>query len=59
MRCNSLSIPPLLDDEELTAQMVECTFCEVRFGVILGEDFLEEGVHHCPFCGEYIVDDDQ
>ena len=54
-----MSIPPILDDEELTAQMVECTFCEVRFGVILGEDFLEEGVHHYPFCGEYIVDDDQ
>ncbi len=46
------------DNPEVVAQTVDCLSCEVRFSVILADDYLHEDVHYCPFCGEYIVGDE-
>ena len=43
------------DEESIDIEMVECSVCEARYSIILGEDFLNEEISYCPFCGEYIV----
>ena len=44
-----------IPDSEIIAELIECLNCEARYSVLLGEDFLNDTAHYCPFCGEYIV----
>ena len=46
-------------EEEIDAELIECRECEARYSILLGEDYLHEDAHYCPFCGEYIVRDEQ
>ena len=53
MSSNLLPTPD--EDEELTAELLDCNNCEARYYILLGEDYLIEYSHYCPFCGEYNV----
>ena len=50
-------LKPDVEDEELAAELLECNSCEARYCILLGEDYLNEYSHYCPFCGEYNVGD--
>ena len=45
-------------EEELSVELLECNNCEARYSILLGEDFLHEDSHYCPFCGEYNMRDE-
>ena len=44
-----------IPEEELTIELIECINCEARYSILLGEDYLHEEAHYCPFCGEYNI----
>jgi len=45
-------------EEELIVELLDCKNCEAQYSILLGEDFLYERSHYCPFCGEYTVRDE-
>ena len=47
-----------IPEEELLVEIHDCRNCEARYSILLGDDFLQETTHYCPFCGEYNVRDD-
>ena len=57
MNSDDLLKPDVEEDEELAAELLECNSCEARYRILLGEDYLNEYSHYCPFCGEYNVGD--
>lgn len=55
-----MSDPFFLDsvnNEPKDIELHECSVCEAQYSVLLGEDFLNEHINYCPFCGDYIVRD--
>jgi uncharacterized Zn-finger protein len=41
--------------EEESLEILDCRYCEAQYSILLGDDFLHENSHYCPFCGEYNV----
>jgi uncharacterized paraquat-inducible protein A len=48
-----------ISEEELSVEIIECRNCEAQYSILLGEDFLHENSHYCPFCGDYNVREDK
>ena len=45
----------VIPEEELSIEILDCKNCEAQYSILLGDDFLHENSHYCPFCGEYNV----
>ena len=45
-------------ETEGEAPQTECRACEAVYTITIGEDFLVEPPRYCPFCGEYVVAED-
>ena len=46
------------EDSATTTDLIECRNCEAQYSILLGEDFLHENSHYCPFCGDYNARDE-
>jgi hypothetical protein len=46
------------EDSATTTDLIECRNCEAQYSILLGEDFLHENSHYCPFCGDYNTRDE-
>ena len=47
-----------IPEEELSVEILDCRNCEAQYSILLGDDFLNENSHYCPFCGDYNVRED-
>ena len=47
-----------MDEDENEVTETECRACEAIYTITIGEDLLEEPARWCPFCGEYVVPED-
>lgn len=50
--------PDDLETPEEAPQTQECRQCEAVFTIALDENYLFEQARYCPYCGEYIVAED-
>ena len=45
-------------ETNLESNPIECRGCEAKYSINQGEDFLIERAGYCPFCGEWLPDEE-